>query len=292
MASVVSMSPAGGRDWMRIAPARDHFDRIEAFFGGHGFDPHQHDTYAVGFTIEGVQSFRYRGRAEHCVPGDVFVLHPDERHDGRAGTTTGFRFRTLYIRPAAIRDTFEDSRCPLPFLRDAVSRNPRVAAAVKSALDDLDVPLNDLEIDEITLELAQALVECDPAARSPTESRYDWRAVNRVREFLDANVENSVSSAQLEQVAGLSRYAIARHFRACLGTSPYRYLVLRRLDLACSLIERNTPLVDVANICCFSDQSHLTRHFKKAFGIPPGRWTKLRTAGSKASQIFERETPD
>lgn len=279
MASVVSKSPTAGCDWMRIASAGLRFERIEAFFGGYGFDPHQHDTYAIGFTVEGVQSFRYRGKAEYCVPGDVFVLHPDERHDGRAGTRTGFRFRTLYIRPAVIRDTFEDPRCPLPFVRDAVSRNLRVAAAIKPALDDLDASLSDLEMDEIILELAHALVECDPAARGPTLSGYDWRAVTRVREFLDANVENSVSSTQLEQVAGLTRYAIARHFRACLGTSPYRYLVLRRLDLACSLIERNIPLADVANLCCFSDQSHLTRHFKKTFGIPPGRWMNLRTVG-------------
>lgn len=282
MANVVSRSPAGGRDWTRIASAGLRFERIEAYFEGHGFDPHQHDTYAVGFTVQGVQSFRYRGKAEYCVPGQVFVLHPDERHDGRAGTTAGFRFRTLYIRPAAIRDTFEDPRCPLPFVRDAVSRNLRVAAAIKPALDDLDMPLDELELDEIILELSQALIECDPAARSPTLSRYDLHAVNRVRDFLDANVESPVSSTQLEQVAGLSRFTLARHFRACLGTSPYRYLVLRRLDLACSLIERNTPLAHVANLCCFSDQSHLTRHFKKTFGIPPGRWTNLRTAGSRA----------
>ena len=277
MASVVSKSAAGGHDWMRIAAAGPRLERVEAFFRGHGFDPHQHDTYAVGFTVEGVQSFQYRGKAEYCMLGHVFVLHPDERHDGRAGTTTGFRFRTLYVRPTAIRDTFEDPRRPLPFVRDAVSRNLRIAAAIAPALDDLNAPLDDLEIDEIVLELAHALVECDRAARSQTLSRYDRRAVNRVRDFLDANIESPVSSTQLERVSGLTRYAVARHFRACLGTSPYRYLVLRRLDRACSLIERNIPLADVANLCCFSDQSHLTRHFKNTFGIPPGRWTKLRT---------------
>src|SRR5471030_993974 len=80
-------------DWIRIAPSCRGFERIEAFFSGHGFDPHRHDTYAIGYTTRGVQSFRYRDAAQHSVPGQVFVLHPDETHDGRAGTSDGFRYR-------------------------------------------------------------------------------------------------------------------------------------------------------------------------------------------------------
>ena len=70
-------------------------ERIEAFFSGVGFDPHRHDTYAIGTTLAGVQAFRYRGAARRSLPGQVFVLHPDETHDGRAGTAQGFRYRIL-----------------------------------------------------------------------------------------------------------------------------------------------------------------------------------------------------
>jgi len=28
----------------------------------------------------------------------------------------------------------------------------------------------------------------------------------------------------------------------------------------------------------FSDQSHMTRHFVKTFGYPPGRWLKMLAA--------------
>ena len=37
-------------DWMRAAPASDGLERIEAYFSGHGFDPHRHDTYAIGLS--------------------------------------------------------------------------------------------------------------------------------------------------------------------------------------------------------------------------------------------------
>src|ERR1051325_4017378 len=93
-----------GRDWIRTAPATDGLERIEAQFSGHGFDPHRHDTYAIGFTLRGVQPFRYRGTARRSIAGDVFVLHPDELHDGHAGTDAGFRYRILYIAPAFIQE--------------------------------------------------------------------------------------------------------------------------------------------------------------------------------------------
>jgi AraC-like DNA-binding protein len=87
--------------------------------------------------------------------------------------------------------------------------------------------------------------------------------------------EEAVGSAALEAVTGLTRYALARHFRACLGTSPYRYLILRRLDRARSLLRQGTPLVDAALSRGFADQSHMTRHFKKAYGLSPGRWAAI-----------------
>ena len=84
-----------------------------------------------------------------------------------------------------------------------------------------------------------------------------------------------MTSAALEAVTGMTRYALARHFRACLGTSPYRYLVMRRLDRARALIRNGAPLADAALRCGFADQSHMTRQFKQAYGLSPGRFVAL-----------------
>ncbi|NWB64247.1 AraC family ligand binding domain-containing protein, partial [Pseudomonas sp. F1002] len=47
-------------DWLHRAPHASGLERIEAYFAGFGFDPHRHDTYAIGRTLFGVQSFHYR----------------------------------------------------------------------------------------------------------------------------------------------------------------------------------------------------------------------------------------
>ena len=243
---------------------------MEAFFCGHGFDPHRHDTYAIGITLQGVQAFRYRGVARNSTSGEVFVLHPDETHDGSAGSDAGFRYRILYVEPRLIHEALGGA--PLPFVRDVVSTNRRLAAAILPTLDELDTPLEDVRRDQIVLDLAEALAATDTSVARKALVARDTRAVTIARDFLDAHVDKPITSDQMESVTGLSRYALARHFRACLGTSPYRYLVMRRLDRARALIRRGTPLADAALLSGFADQAHMTRHFRRVYGMTPGRW--------------------
>ena len=62
--------------WIRTAPSCAGLQRVEAYFAGHGFESHRHDTYAIGFTMHGVQSFR-ANRTSNIMPfsGQVFGSH-------------------------------------------------------------------------------------------------------------------------------------------------------------------------------------------------------------------------
>lgn len=274
-----SCGPSPG-DWIRQAPAQPGLERIEAFFAGHAYDPHRHDTYAIGCTLNGVQSFDYRGARADRTRGQVIVLHPDEMHDGRAGADAGFRYRMLYIEPHLIRDALGARATSLPFVRNAVLTNACLLAALLPALDDLDRGLEALEADQLVLALAEALLALDASARGLSSATSCAIAVERARQFLAENFGRVVASEELESLAGLDRYALARHFRARLGTSPYRYLTMRRLDHARSCLRAGQALADAAFASGFADQSHMTRHFKRAYGLPPGRWQAINGAGA------------
>ena len=264
-----------------VAPSRPGLERIEAFFAGHAYDPHRHDTYAIGYTLDGVQSFDYRGARADSRRGNVLVLHPDEMHDGRAGAETGFRYRMLYIEPRLIRDALGKTARSLPFVRAAVSADARLLAAIRPAFDQLDRGLEPLETEQLVLAIADALLALDPSARGRSLSPTCAIAVEKARQFLDENLARTVGSEELETLTGLDRYALARHFRARLGTSPYRYLTMRRLDHARCRMRAGHSLADAALASGFADQSHMTRQFKRTYGLPPGRWRGLHAKFSR-----------
>jgi AraC-like DNA-binding protein len=260
-------------DHIQVDPGDGSLQRLAARFGGHAYDLHRHETYAVGLTLWGAQSFHYRGDLQTSSAGQVMVIHPDEAHDGHAGVDEGFAYRMLYIDPGAVSAAL--GAAATPFVPDVVSDDLALAGLLKEAFADFPRPLEPIAADAIVGRVAELLsVRCDSITR-PRKQPTAHRAVERARDFLVAEAPRIVASHELERLSGLDRFSLARHFRAAYGTSPHRFQVGRRLARAQDLIARGTPLSEVAAATGFADQSHLTRHFSARFGLTPGRWATL-----------------
>ncbi|PMQ14979.1 HTH-type transcriptional activator Btr [Janthinobacterium sp. AD80] len=239
---------------------------------------HRHDTYAIGRTLAGVQRFSYRRGQRNSLPGNTMILHPDEAHDGQAGTDAGFRYRMLYIEPALIQDVLGGRA--LPFIEGGVSTDPRLAAATSALLPRDGRPLEVLEQGEALAELAHALaaVAGTPAQRL----KGDYLAARRARDYLQAHCAHAVTMAELEAATGRDRWSLSHDFRVFHDTSPYRYLTMRRLETVRRLLLAGSTLASAAMAAGFADQSHMTRHFLKTYGLTPGRW--LRYAGGASTR--------
>ncbi|MEA1676542.1 AraC family transcriptional regulator [Nitrospirillum sp. BR 11163] len=264
-------------DGITAAPAFPGIERIEARFHGDAFSPHRHDTYGLGVTLHGVQTFHYRGQRRYSQPGNVIILHPDEEHDGGAGTDETLRYRMLYLEPSLLRrclDADGQSGDALPFVGQPVLADAELRQILLPALSSLDEGLEDLAVNDLLVRLAGALAR-HAGAKARRLGLLAQRQAHQARDYLEANALNAVRSEDLEAVTGLDRYALARHFRALFATSPHRFLVMRRLQHARRMITEGEPLADVAAATGFADQSHLNRHFKKAYGMTPGRWAIL-----------------
>lgn len=254
---------------MEVARPSGGLERMGAFFRGQAFAPHRHDTYALGVTTWGVQVFDYRGATRRSLTGQVFVLHPDERHDGREGDERGFGYRIAYLDPSLVRDATEGRT--LPFLRDPVSEDEGLRAAVSAIVSNLDESLAELASTGHLVALADALVRLAQGASS-LQQAFDERGVRLVRDILLTTLDAKMSIGTLETISGLTRWQLARQFRRAYGVSPYRFHLLRRLDRARELLRSGCPLVNVAQSVGFSDRAHLTRQFRQAYGFPPGKW--------------------
>ena len=231
------------RERFVAAPTAPGIERIEALFYGNMFTPHRHDTYALGITLKGVQTFNYRGEFRASNPGNIIILHPDELHDGGAGTEDGLQYRILW-------------------------------SIMASALGELECDMDPLLRDQFVSDIARRL---SLHAKAPLKRpRFTAsQSMDQVRAFLEDNFDRPVQSNELEQVAGMDRFRLIRHFRARFGTTPYRYLMMRRLQKARALMMIGQPLAGIAAETGFADQSHFNRHFRQTYGVSPGRWAEL-----------------
>ena len=272
------LATAGSRsDSIRFGPTAHGIERAEIYLSTCAFEPHRHDTYAIGITTAGVQTFHYRGSRRVCLPGQLHVLHPDEAHDGAAGTDGGFGYRILYIPPALVRDALAGRA--LPFVADPIQQVVPAARLIASLLADIDEPIDELSSVEIAVAVADGLVSLSGYPERP--AAIDARAVEVARDYLAAHAREQTSASVLEKIAGTDRFTIARHFRLAFGTSPDRYRTLRRLALARTAIEGGQPLARAASEAGFADQSHMTRQFKRTYGLTPGRWMALTRDSSR-----------
>ena len=286
-----------GGNRIESAPPTGGVALLRASFARFAYARHRHDTYAVCVTDRGLQAFDYRGAVHASTPGQVVVLHPDEAHDGRAASDEGFAYRIVYVAPdkiGAAARALCGAAVPLPFVRDPVLAGPvltgpALARAVGHAFQGFPAPLEPLAVDALVESLARGLVAADPAIRGRRRRvALDLGALARTRDFLDSEKARVVRSAELEAVAGHDRYTLARAFRAAYGTSPYRYLLMRRLDAARDGILAGRGLAEIALDAGFADQAHLTRMFKAAFGLSPARF-RAATGTARSSPALAGE---
>lgn len=126
--------------------------------------------------------------------------------------------------------------------------------------------------------LRQAGVETPRAARARGGLAPSVR--RRILELMDARVDAGLTLDELADEAGLSPTHFARAFKQSVGRAPHQHLMVVRLEHARRLLESpNAGLSDVAARAGFADQAHLTRLFKRQFGVTPGAFVRARAAG-------------
>jgi AraC-like DNA-binding protein len=85
-----------------------------------------------------------------------------------------------------------------------------------------------------------------------------------------------VTGAQIAAVADCSRYAAYRAFQGTYGLAPSAYQRQLRLRAARRLLAREVAPAEAAALAGCADQAHLTRWFRRCYGITPGAY---RAAG-------------
>ena len=258
-------------------------DLLRARYVTHRYARHSHETFTVGVIEAGVEEFAYGSELLRAGPGTVALLNPEVVHTGQAGVPEGWAYRVLYPSVGLVTGIAAELGAPpgTPSFPRTVVDDPVAARLVRAA--HVAAERGDRLASSTLLRAGLAGIlrtharlgrEPDPHPRLRTSSS----AVSRTRELLAERLAGPPSLDELAAAAGMSPFALLRAFRAETGLPPHAYLNQLRVRLARQLLDAGLPPAQVAADAGFADQPHLTRHFKRAVGVPTGAYQRERTA--------------
>ncbi|WP_037891189.1 helix-turn-helix domain-containing protein [Streptomyces viridochromogenes] len=235
-------------------------------------------SHLVILHLDGPVTVR-RGRrgltaARQVPPGGLF-LHPAETE---LDVELGGYLNTVhvYLSDAALQATADDGR-PVRLKEEFGTTDPLLEQLVL-ALDGVVrrwEPSGSTYADQLAVMTAAQL-----ARRHSVQQRIEERAGSQVglsdrqfaavRELIDARLSEPLSLEDLASAAGLGVSQFARRFKARVGCPPHRYLVRLRVEQAARLLRAGSmPIAQVAAMCGFSHQEHLTRVIRSHLGTTP-----------------------
>ena len=122
-----------------------------------------------------------------------------------------------------------------------------------------------------------------PRARpAPLRERESIAAAERIRALLDGSYAERLTGGDVAAAARASRYAGYRAFHSRYGVSPSEYQRGLRLRAARRALAQGAPAAEVAAVAGFADQAHLTRWFRRSYGITPGAYQLAVARHAKA----------
>jgi AraC family transcriptional regulator len=200
--------------------------------------------------------------------------HAQWQHSGRPEVLQVYLRQSLY--EAAVSELYGCDGSSAELVPRFAIVDPlleQLAIALARALRDRTIE-DGLYVDSIAQMLAVHLAR-EHSARSrrvrvPAASAVSGPRMHRLLEFIEENLECSLSLTELAAVVGLRPLYFARAFKAALGRPPHQYVLGRRIERAQELLRTTEMTVaDIAAAVGFSSHSHLSHWMRRVVGIPP-----------------------
>ncbi|OUK80200.1 AraC family transcriptional regulator [Enterobacter hormaechei] len=245
----------------------------------------KHDTITVKsnhhtlslYVADGYESYQKTpGGWKNGGGPDRFCLMPEE---------SDLSFVHLYCTDEHLRDVGEkiwDKRPLSLTLEEKIfGSDPKITALYRQFLLGCDWQQN---ANQLTLSTASTLLLTHLVQHY---SSVQWKlpivtgglspfVLRNVLAFIEENLAQPLTLAELAGQAALSEYHFARMFRQSMGLAPHQYVMQRRMEKAKALVQHTTtPLTDIALACGFNSASHFSNRFRSMTGITP---SQLRAA--------------
>jgi AraC family transcriptional regulator len=244
---------------------------------------HRHERPYFSLVLAGSYTERYGTRTRDCHRLSASLHPPEEMHSdsfsGAGGRLFSVEFKPVLLGRIAdlgirLRDS-QDFGGGLPI---------QLGFRLYREFQREDGP-SELSLEGVTFELLAEIARVTlPGSTAPPA----W--LRRAEEMLRATFSSPPSLFELASEAGVHPVHLAREFRRHFCCTAGEYVRRLRVDFACrTLLETDAALIEIAMDAGFSDQSHFTRTFRAAMGLPPAQFRKLcrRKSGSTRLRVFK-----
>jgi len=231
-----------------------------------------HETYTICACAQAEGNWRYGSREFSVRDRGSMLMEPGETHH-----TTSLRkpgdFKVLLISPEIVIDAAKEIGLHMtPHLRRANSDDPKLFSAIYRFGDAVETGANPLEQQTLFAACVRTFLEHTEQRPPAPCGGNEHHAVTRIKHYLQERVTESVSLDDLVALTGISRFHLVHAFAKQVGMPPHLYQINLRIVRAKELIKAGLSPIHISTDLGFSDQSHFTRHFKRVWGVTPGRY--------------------
>jgi AraC-like DNA-binding protein len=205
-------------------------------------------------------------------PGDICVGSILELHAASA-SSSHCHARVFLISPDFLQELARSvgrRDASVPRFDGAPLFDRPLARALTALGEELERPMISSDAAERCRGLLRQLVQSHAGEDAPMPSGDRVaRAIRRVQSHLQRHATECVALDELAALARVSKSYLVRTFHRAVGLPPHSYQVQLRIARAARLIAMGASLSRAALDAGFSDQSHLSRKFKSAYGLTP-----------------------
>jgi len=251
-------------------------EMLTAKYYAQKFAPHWHEEFVIPIIQFGAQSYRYRGSRCVAAAGAIGAINPGEIHTGERAAENGWAYRVFYPTVAWMQGLASDiagRKVGVPWLPADVIEDADVAAKLTTAHRLLEMAGDPLTAEAALIDAFTLLLRRHARSGTQTQAvRPDDVRLQMMKAKLSANLTEPLTLSQLAGGVDLSPFYATRLFSQSVGMPPHAWRNQLRLNRGQALLRKGVSVTEVAATVGFADQSHFTRHFKRAFGVAPGRW--------------------
>ncbi|URN93387.1 MAG: AraC family transcriptional regulator [Candidatus Pristimantibacillus lignocellulolyticus] len=254
--------------------------KIEAYrFKGimQKFPTHFHEYYVIGYIEEGQRILICKGEKYIINPGDLLLFNPYDTHSCEQIDGKTLDYRCINVSSEVMENIMLEMNGikNLPTFKQNVVIQSELVSTLKELHKKISRDVNDFKKEELFLYFMEVLIQAQSSisTKIPVSEAFD--EIEKVCNYLEENYTKTITLNHLSDLAGWSKYHLLRSFTKKKGLSPYSYLETIRVNHAKKLLEQGLKPIEVSFVTGFSDQSHLTKLFKRQIGLTPKQYMRI-----------------